>query len=442
MFLNIMNNMKMCRHQQYQHQLLFLLAVALATSADAYISIVTGANGFVGRHVVYALLQKHYSDPKYKVSPEPTIICLVRPEKVQYEQSFWNAHGNEFQQSRTDEKSLCVKVMPYDMLDNGETLNDAMEAAIKGRSSTSSSACPICVYHIASVFGPTPDPIQTAKGNVQSSEDVIRTLNKFYDRHPNSKLRVVLTSSMAAVRATDQPPLNGKFYTHRDWNTLSELNENNWGSCYQWSKAESERRALELVRECNDRYAKDNDGTGREITMIALCPSFVFGPPCPIPVEKREDATDTTMAGGGSSSYSLTLIGQWLRGNSPVQSRLCADVRDVAKAHLVAGTMTNLPRSDADRRYILSSEVRLSSEATAEALLRGVVRAQEKRGTPCIAIDASKISFDKQFTGGAISIGMRETDASERLEEDLGIVFRSVEETMQDTAEALLSSMQ
>jgi hypothetical protein len=176
--------------------------------------------------------------------------------------------------------------------------------------------------------------------------------------------------------------------------------------------------------------------------MIALCPSFVFGPPCPIPVEKREDATDTTMAGGGSSSYSLTLIGQWLRGNSPVQSRLCADVRDVAKAHLVAGTMTNLPRSDADRRYILSSEVRLSSEATAEALLRGVVRAQEKRGTPCIAIDASKISFDKQFTGGAISIGMRETDASERLEEDLGIVFRSVEETMQDTAEALLSSMQ
>lgn len=330
------------------------------------------------------------------------------------------------------------------MLDNGETLNDAMEAAIKGRSLTlSASACPICIYHIASVFGPTPDPILTAKGNVQSSEDVIRTLDKFYDRHPNSKLRVVLTSSMAAVRATDQPPLNGKFYTHRDWNTLSELNENNWGSCYQWSKAESERRALELVRECNDRYAKDdNDGTGREITMIALCPSFVFGPPCPIPVEMREDATDTTTATGGSSSYSLTLIGQWIRGNSPVQSRLCADVRDVAKAHLVAGTMTTLPRSDADRRYILSSEVRLSSEATAEALLRGVVRAQEKRGIPCIDIDVSKISFDKQFTGGAISIGMRETDASERLKEDLGIVFRSVEETMQDTAEALLNTLQ
>ena len=243
---------------------------------------------------------------------------------------------------------------------------------------------------------------------------------------------MVLTSSMAAVRATDQTPMNGKFYTHRDWNTVSELNENNWGSCYQWSKAESERRAWDLVRECNERYAKE------VITMIALCPSFVFGPPCPIPYKLRGDAT-YTMAGGGSSSYSLTLIGQWLQGDSPVQSRLCADVRDVAKAHLVAGTMTKLPRFDADRRYILSSEVRLSSEATAEALLQGVARAQKKRGRSCIAIDTDKILFDKHFTGGAISIGMRETDASERLEKDLGIIFRPVEETMQDTAEAIVS---
>jgi nucleoside-diphosphate-sugar epimerase len=416
------------RRRQYPHPLLVLLASALVTSTAAYVSIITGANGFVGRYVMYSLLQQHYNEQPS--ASEPIIICLVRPEKVQYEQSFWNAHEHEFQQSsHTDDMSICVKVMPYDMLDNGKTLNDAMEAAIKETSS------PICIYHIASVFGPTPDPILTAKGNVQSAEDVIRTLDKFYDRHPNSKLRVVLTSSMAAVRATDQMPLNGKFYTHRDWNTLSELNENNWGSCYQWSKAESERRAWEMVRECNERYLKEA-GTNKEITMIALCPSFVFGPPCPIPVEMKGDATNPATATGGSSSYSLTLIGQWLRGISPVQSRLCADVRDVAKAHVVAGTMTNLPSSDADRRYILSSEARLSSEATAEALMRGVVRA-EKRGTSFFDIDMRKISFDNQFTG-AIPIGMRETDASERLERDLGIVFRSVEETMQDTAEALV----
>ncbi len=386
--------------------------------------------------MVYSLLQQHYHDPNNVMSePEPIIVCLVRPEKVKHEQIFWNAHESELQESSQNyETSIRVKVMSYDMLDDGATLNDAMEAAIKGRPVTSTA---ICIYHIASVFGPTTDPILTAKGNVQSSEDVIRTLENFYVRHPNSKLRVVLTSSMAAVRASDQTPLNGKFYTHRDWNTVSELNDNNWGACYQWSKAESERRAWVLVRECNERYAKE-DGSDRVITMIALCPSFIFGPPCPIPFELRGDATYTT-AGGGSSSYSLMLIGQWLRGNSPVQSRLCADVRDVAKTHLVAGTITKLPGTDADRRYILSSEVRLSSEATAEALLRGVVRAQEKRGRSCIDIDTENILFDRHFTGGAISIGMRETDASERLEKDLGIIFRPVEETMQDTAEALLS---
>lgn len=386
--------------------------------------------------MVYSLLQQYYNNPKDEVLPEPTIIvCLVRPEKVQHEKLFWNAHVKEFQQSSQIDTnpSFCLKVMSYDMLDNGKSLNEAMESALK---ETSSRTCPVCIYHIASVFGPTSDPILTARGNVKSSEDVIRTTEKFYDRHPETKLRVVLTSSMAAVRATDQTPLNGKFYTHRDWNTLSALNEN-WGSCYQWSKAESERRAWELVRMCNEKYAKEDGATtqDRGITLIALCPSFVFGPPCPIPVEMRDDAID---AAGGSSSYSLKLIGQWLSGSSPVQSRLCADVRDVARAHLVAGKMANLPRDDADRRFILSTDSRLSSEATAEALVRGVCRAQKIHGASCIDVDLSKITFDKQFTGGAIPIGMKETDASERLETDLGIVFRSVEETMQDTAEALL----
>jgi hypothetical protein len=50
----------------------------------------------------------------------------------------------------------------------------------------------------------------------------------------------------------------------------------------------------------------------------------------------------------------------------------------------------------------------------------------------------SKIIFDTHFTGGAIKIGEREAEASERLERDLGVVCRPVEETMQDTAMALL----
>ncbi|KAL7526164.1 hypothetical protein ACHAXR_001353 [Thalassiosira sp. AJA248-18] len=390
-------------HAMFQ-QLMILLLALLGKSATAYISIITGANGFVGRHVVYSLLQQRDegADQKSNDPSEQTIICLVRPDKVPIEESYWNAHLMDMQQSsqRKDE-SCCVKVMSYDMLDNGETLNDALETAV--RNIDSSKKCPICIYHIASVFGPTPDPIQTAKDNVQSAEDVVRTLDKFYQRHPNSKPRLVLTSSMAAVRATDQRPINGEYYTHLDWNTLSKLNAENWGACYQWSKAESERRAWELVKECNDKYAKEDRKKARQIEMVALCPSFVFGPPPPMP-SKMKDFTKLTT--GSSSSYSLTLINQWLQGKSPVQSRLCADVRDVAKAHLAAGTLSELPEADADRRYILSTEERLSSESTAQALIRGVERAQKKNGGN-ISVDMSSITCDTQFTGGAIKIGDR-----------------------------------
>ena len=393
--------------------LLFLLLSALASSANAYISIITGANGFVGRQVVYSLLQQRNGDSK------DAVICLVYPDKVPREETYWNDHVMD-----QDDDNVCVKVLPYDMLDGGETLNDALKTAITYYVDHPSESCPICIYHIASVFGPTADPIQTANDNVQSAEDVVRTLDKFYQSHPNAKLRLVLTSSMAAVRATDQKPLNGKFYTHRDWNTLSKLNGENWGSCYQYSKAESERRAFELVKECNEKYAKE-----KQIEIVALCPSFVFGPPPPMPSKM----TDTTK--NGSSSFSLTLINQWLRGESPVQSRLCLDVRDCAEAHIAAGRMNKLPDEDVDRRYILSAEERLSSEATAEALMRGVERATKDS---LRTIDLSKMTCDTQFTGGAIPIGQQEVEATERLKRDLGVVCRPVEETMQDMAEALL----
>jgi len=249
---------------------------------------------------------------------------------------------------------------------------------------------------------------------------------------------------MAAVRATDQNPLNDKYYTHKDWNIQSKLNADNWGSCYQWSKAESERKAWELAKECNANNEKHRGENGRKkIEMVALCPSFVFGPPPPMPSSPMKDATDGNGNNGSasSSSYSLTLIDQWLQGKSQVQSRLCADVRDVAAAHVAAGTMTILPGAEDDsdiNRYILSKEERISSEETAKALIRGVENAQTKNGEENGSVDMSKITCDTLFTGGAIKIGEREVEASERLERDLGVVCRPVEETMRDMAEALL----
>merc|ERR1712029_217364 len=112
-------------------------------------------------------------------------------------------------------------------------------------------------------------------------------------------------------------------------------------------------------------------------------------------------------------------------GKSPVQSRLCVDVRDVARAHVAAGELLRLPEVDDDRRYIISTEERLSSESTAKVLIRGAKRAQEI-GEVSIDIDPSRITCDTQFTGGKILIGNREVEAAGRLERDLGLVCRPV----------------
>jgi nucleoside-diphosphate-sugar epimerase len=329
------------------------------------VSIVTGANGYVGREVVRTLLQ----DPGKSSSD---IFCLVRAGRVASDTEYWQSC------STADHQDGTIHVLPYDMNDGGKTLEQALQAA----QNTKTPCNKLSVYHIASVFGPTEDPIQTARDNVQGTEDLIQTLAK------TGNCRLVLTSSMAAVRGTGQDPSNGKYYTHEDWNTISKLNADNWGSCYQWSKAESERRAWEL-----------SESLG--VPMTSICPSFVFGPP-----------SDTT-----SNSFSITLVDQWVRGKSPVQSRLCVDIRDCAQAHVAAGT-----REEAiGKRFLVTAEARVSSQDTAEVLKK--VCQDTQLG------DSNSIHFDSEFQGGAIPIGQKEVDAADRLEQYLGVSLRSVEET-------------
>lgn len=331
-------------------------------------SIVTGANGFVGREVVHQLVASSSSDD--------CILCLVRPAKLESERAYWQGR---FPQTNCEQ----LQVLAYDMNDSGETMDQALKIATDKCSST-------CVFHIASVFGPTEDPVASAEENVQGTEDLVRTISNYHsDRSP---VRLVLTSSTAAVRGPGQDPINGKFYTYEDWNSVSQLNPESWGSCYQWSKAESERRAWRLSKSLN-------------LPMSVICPSFVFGPP------------SDYMTAPLSSSYSLTLVGQWVWGESPVQSRLCVDLRDVAKAHIAAGT---LPEA-IGQRFIVSTEARVPSSEL--ALVLQEVCTETGQGDP------KQITYDAKFTGGAIPIGAQEVEATERLEKILGIVLRPATQT-------------
>jgi dihydroflavonol-4-reductase len=337
---------------------LLIVSRALSIEKVSRVSLVTGSNGYLGREIVHELLHND-------VHP---IVCLVRAGRVNDELLYWKDRANEG----------CIAVHPYDMLDGGASLADAFTAV--------APAHEYVIYHVASVFGPTEDHRQTALDNVKGTEDLVHCLAKI----PNTKL--VLTSSMAAVRGTGQLPTNNECYSYLDWNTNSELGTN-WGSSYQWSKAQSERRAWELTKEYN-------------VPMVALCPSFIFGP-------SHDGSFD-------SNSFSIQLLRQWIRGESQVQSRLCVDVRDVAKAHVAAGTRT----CAIGQRYIVSTERRLRSNVLADVL-------KEISATP------EKVTWDDTFDGGAIKIGDREVIAIERLATDLGITLTPPEVTFRDMARAI-----
>jgi nucleoside-diphosphate-sugar epimerase len=356
-------------------RLLSFFVLVRMNVTQSLVCFVTGANGYIGRAIVHELLE---------LSDSQTIYCLVRPHRVTSEQAYWEPYSTG---DDCDSFSSKILVLPYDMLDGGLSLRLALE---RGRHSHDECF----VFHVASVFGPTDDHRQTALDNVQGTEHLVRELAKIVLSKAPCKL--ILTSSMAAVRGSGQSPINGRYYTYQDWNTVSQLGTS-WGTSYQWSKVQSERQCIDLCKVHN-------------IPLVVLNPSFVFGP----------------AFRASASSYSLTLVGQWARGEGPVQSRLFVDIRDVAKAHVVAAHRTEA----IGQRFILSTEARVPSQTIAGWL--------KEVCTQTGIVDPDRIHFDADFDGGAIPIGAKEVDATDRLARELGIVLRPVKETIMDMARGLL----
>lgn len=398
--------------------------------------LVTGANGYVGRALVHELLLRDVSSSSTTTRREPfsppeemKIFCLVRPQRVESEIEYWNQW--QLKDGRGEHNGRpSIKVIPYDMLDGGVSFQAALQAASEASTTTTVNSHDgddknmLCVFHIASVFGPTENHQQTALDNLRGTEDLIETLAKTAKANRDNNLplncKLILTSSMAAVRGTGQEPINGKYYTCSDWNTVSQLGTN-WGSSYQWSKAESERRAWELCRQY-------------DIPMVSLCPSFVFGPPSSFSsMDRAADAA--SLSSSSSSSYSLTLVGEWARGESPVQSRLFVDVRDVALAHVEAAFR---PQA-VGRRYIVSTEKRVPSSTIASWIQELFICSPSEGDAIHDSQSPALIQYDRDFTGGSIPIGEQEVEAVERLEKELGVTLRDIKSTITEMVQILLT---
>lgn len=239
--------------------------------------VVTGASGYIACHLVQQLLEKGY-----------TVRGTVRdPTDSKKTGCLLKLPG----------AAERLKLFKADLLDEG-----SFDEACKGAAVVFHTASPFVTRNVTNPQTELVDPA------VKGTTNVLSSVNK-----ANSVRRVVLTSSVAAIyhAATDKP--DGAPFTEEDWNTLSTL-EN---SPYPLSKTLAERAAWDEAKK-QSRW-----------TLVTINPGLVMGPT----LSGRDDAT------------SISLIRDLLTGRfkfgAPRLDLGIVDVRDVAKAHVLAAEVAS-----------------------------------------------------------------------------------------------------
>lgn len=359
-----------------------------------YHHLVTGSAGFLGKELCHTILDQSILEGNGDAAAAApgvgrhSVIGFVRRSRLDQEQSYWRR-----------QPSANVKV--HDINDFEQCLSELQ----------SSSNSKIIVYCVAANFKPavSGDAVATnldlALESVALTESIVRASCR-------SKVdRIVLTSSMAAVRGLQQSPLDGQHFTSRDWNTAaasaSRLDERSFAACYQWSKAEGERRAWEIVSMYD-----------HAIPLVSLCPSMILGP-----------IRDASQIG-----QSIRVLLSWMDGSRLIESRLFVDVRDVALAHYRA---SQLPLMAGSRRYIISHEQRVPASIMMSYLAEAMRGCSDRDVTDKNRADIDSCmrcddKFDGRGGGVVIPVGDREVQASDLMLQDLGVECRSVLDTVRD----------
>lgn len=165
------------------------------------------------------------------------------------------------------------------------------------------------VIHTASPFF-IEKPKDPERDLIGPARDGTRVVLEAANRTPSVK-RVVLTSSVAAVMgdAIDARKVPGGILTEDNWNETSSVDHNP----YPFSKTLAEREAWRIA-ESQSRW-----------DLVVINPSFVLGPT----LSGRSDST--------SVNFMRDMVnGRFATGCPPFTFGI-VDVRDVARAHILAG---------------------------------------------------------------------------------------------------------
>lgn len=280
--------------------------------------LLTGANGFLGSHVLHELLENG-----------SFVRSIVRSQaKADRLLSNFQQYGSQMEISIVEDF----------------TVSGAFNSALKASPPFN------IIIHIASPFmlRTNPKNEDILLPAIKGTTELLNAVNA----HAPEVRRVVLTSSCAAVLdfarpLAEDPP---KTYTEEDWNPVSYSTAltGDLGTAYQASKKFSELAAWDILKTGNSTFE-----------LVTLCPPNIYGPlKHPNALASLDDLNE--------SNYGI--YQDFINSNkdAPLPGDVvpwCVDVRDLAQIHLLAVTAT-----EAANQRIIIPGIRASSQDICDIL--------------------------------------------------------------------------
>ncbi|KAL2358401.1 hypothetical protein BJ546DRAFT_833250 [Cryomyces antarcticus] len=336
--------------------------------------LLTGANGFIGAHILSQLLGRDVS-----------VRAVVRSEAKAA------ALRADFASCASQ---LDFAIVP-DMAADG-AYADALTSTDTPFDTVIHTASPF-LYKAVTSNRDFMDPA------VRGTTEVLKAVKA----HAGSVERVIITSSFAAVAPlADQAAMTGKVYTEADWNPITweqaVQDESNRNAAYQGSKKFAEEITWKFLETEKPNF-----------DIVTFTPPMVYGP-LQHTVRKISNLNQSN-----DRIYSL-FINSSKDTELPINGiYLYTDPRDLAAAH-VSAVFT--PAASNQRFLICAGQI--SSQRISDILRAHVPELAERTpvGTP------GKDSLPENPYGAS----------SRRAEEVLGVTYRSAEETFVQLARQLL----
>lgn len=336
--------------------------------------LVTGASGYIASWIVKQLLEDGY-----KV--HATVRNKSKTVKIDHLLELQEKHPKQ------------LKFFEADLLKKG-----SFEEAMQG--------CEL-VIHTASPFKTKVKDAQ--KELIQPALD--GTINVLETANKNETVqRIVLTSSVVAIYgdATDMENTAKGVFTEEHWNSTSNAKH----QPYAYSKTLAERKAWELVAQQS------------KWDLLVINPGFVLGPS----LSKRKDSTST--------DFMCSMLGGEFKMGVPQLIFGVADVRDVAKAHILAGL-----KPSASGRHIISADS-YSMLDLANMLQKnyGDRKLPKKELPKFLVYLAGPLTAGLTWKYIRNNVGQALKFDNSYSQKDLGLTYRDIQTTLEDQAEQLITN--